>query len=62
MTARSRATASRLERKITAITLAVLEFDQELVMRLARRPGGIDVVHNDKVAFRLVVPGTQLSE
>lgn len=52
--------ASKMERKITAITIGVLQFDQDLAMRLARRPGGIDVVYGDKVAFRLVVPSTTL--
>ena len=54
--------ADKLERKITAITIAVLQFDQDLVMRLARRRGGVDVVSNGKVAFRLVVPSTTLRD
>ncbi len=53
--------AARLERKITAITIAMLHFDQELTTRLARRPGGIDVVSDGKTVFRLVVPGSPLS-
>lgn len=51
-----------MERKITAITIAVLQFDQDLALRLAKRPSGVDVVHGGKVAFRLVVPSTRLAD
>jgi len=45
---------------ITAITIAVLQFDPDLAMKLARRRGGIDVVSDGRVVFRLWIPSTPL--
>lgn len=48
--------------KITAITIAVLRFDPDLATKLARRRGGIDVVSDGRVAFRMSIPSTPLRD
>jgi hypothetical protein len=47
-------------RNVEAITIAVLHFDPDLTMQLARRPGGVNVVSDGRVAFRLVLPSRPL--
>lgn len=48
--------------EITAITIAVMRFDHDLVAKLARRRGGIDVVSDGRVVFRLSIPSSPLKE
>ena len=51
-----------MKRMIAAITLATLRHDPALATQLARRPRGIDVVSDGRVAFRLWIPSTALDE
>lgn len=45
-----------------AITLAVLKYDPDLAAKLARRRGGVDVISEGRVAFRLWIPHEPLRE
>jgi hypothetical protein len=57
-----RKTRKRSAKKPTAITLSMLKYDPDLTSALARREGGIDVISDGHVAFRLWIPHKPLKE